>query len=81
MQMPGADAKPMRFYHIILQQDLLGGWTLIKETGFQGGAGRVTKAHFDVWEDAETAMIKVLDAQSQKGYRVVFIDGHESPLS
>ncbi|NOX75274.1 MAG: WGR domain-containing protein [Gammaproteobacteria bacterium] len=71
--------KPPRYCHLFLQEDLLGGWTLIKETGRQGSSGRITKLHFDRREHAEIALTKSRDAQVNRGYRVVFIKGEQAP--
>jgi len=75
MQMPAADNQAPRFYHIILQQDLLGDWTLLRESGHQGAAGRIRRESFETREAAEHAMIKTRDAQLRRGYRVVFNQG------
>lgn len=76
---PGADRIP-RYYHLIIQKDLLTGWTLVKETGQQGSTGKVTRQHFDTWEDAQAALISSRDQQLKRGYRVVFVQGQEKPL-
>ncbi|MDR2876666.1 MAG: WGR domain-containing protein [Chromatiales bacterium] len=70
---PGED-RP-RFYHLILQADLLGGWSLVREWGAQGGSGRVVRDHHDSREAAETAMMRARDEQVKRGYRVVFVQG------
>jgi len=75
LQMPAVDNQAPRFYHIILQQDLLGGWTLIRESGRQGTAGRLRREHFETREAAEHALTKTRDTQLRRGYRVVFSEG------
>lgn len=79
MQMPATDDRAPRYYHIHLQEDLLEGWTLVREWGFQGAGGRLHKEHFTVREDAEQAMIKVRDDQLKRGYQVVFVQGQTQP--
>lgn len=37
MQTPVTDEHAPRYYHLFLQEDLLGGWTVVCEWGFQGG--------------------------------------------
>lgn len=74
----GADAAP-RYYHLHLQEDLLEGWTLVREWGYQGSSGRVVREHFPAREQAENALLKVRDEQLKRGYRVVFIQGLEQP--
>lgn len=64
-----------RFYHILLQQDLIDGWTLITETGYQGSRGRIRKHHFNNWDEAEQAMQTCRDRQINRGYNVVFVQG------
>lgn len=75
---PTADGYP-RFYHLFLQEDLIHGWTLVKESGQQGVSGKVTKIHFDDHEQAMNALLKARDAQIKRGYRVVFVKGEQGP--
>jgi len=75
MQMMPADSLTPRFYHLLLQKDLIEGWTLIREWGIQGSSGRVKKAHHDTRLDAEEDLMRYRDAQLLKGYRVVFATG------
>jgi len=75
MQTPVIDDKPPRFYHLHLQEDLLDGWTLITETGYQGVSGRVKKTYFSQREDAVDTLIRMRDLQSTRGYRTVFSEG------
>ncbi len=69
-----ADKFP-RFYQLVLQEDLLNGWTLVREWGQQGSSSRIKKDHFPSREDAQRALLKVRDAQLQRGYRVVYMQG------
>jgi predicted DNA-binding WGR domain protein len=73
MQIPPGDTGAPKFYHLHLQEDLLEGWTLIREWGFQGAGGRMVRDHYPDRESAEAAMLKHRDAQIRKGYRVVFL--------
>lgn len=77
MQIPPSDDKPPRFYHLHLQEDLLAGWTLVREWGFQGAGGRVVRDHFPDHDSAVKAMLALRDAQLNKGYRVVFMKAQE----
>lgn len=72
-----ADTFP-RFYQLFLQEDLINGWTLVREWGQQGSAGRIKKDHFATREDAQRALLKVRDAQLQRGYRVVYMRGEDT---
>jgi predicted DNA-binding WGR domain protein len=73
MQIPPEGDKAPRYYHLHLQEDLIDGWTLIREWGYQGAAGRVRKEHYPDRECAEAALLKVRDEQISRGYRVVFM--------
>jgi predicted DNA-binding WGR domain protein len=73
MQIPPEGDKAPRYYHLHLQEDLIDGWTLIREWGYQGSAGRLRKEHYPDRETAEAALVKVRDEQISRGYRVVFM--------
>ena len=73
MQIPPSDEQSPRFYHLHLQEDMLDGWTLLREWGHQGARGRLKREHFPDYESAEQAMLKVRDEQLRRGYRVVFM--------
>jgi hypothetical protein len=71
----GSASRAPRFCHLIVQEDILAGWSLIKETGYQGSSGRVTRTHFEEREVAIQALLKERDRQLHNGYNVVFIEG------
>lgn len=75
MQTPADDEKPPRYCQLIMQRDLLGGWTVIRESGNQGHAGRVKKDYFATQEQALACIEAAREVQSQKGFRVVFCEG------
>ena len=75
LQMPPADNSVPRYYQLLLQEDLLGGWTLVRESGRQDGSGRIKREHYADREAAERALIEARDAQVARGYRVVFVQG------
>ncbi|MCB1858015.1 MAG: WGR domain-containing protein [Gammaproteobacteria bacterium] len=75
MQTKYSPEQPLRFYHLHLQPDLLGGWTLVRETGLQGARGKVTKEYFQDRENAERRLVERRDTQLAKGYRVVYREG------
>lgn len=79
MQMPPAEERPPRYYHLFLHQDLLEGWTLVKEWGFQGASGRVVREHFVSRDAAEEALITSREQQVRRGYRVMFTEGQGLP--
>jgi predicted DNA-binding WGR domain protein len=74
--MADTDQSP-RFYQLVLQEDLLNGWTLVREWGHQGSSGRVKKDNFATREEAQKALLKVRDAQLKRGFRVVYMRGEE----
>lgn len=75
MQKTAEANSPPKFYHVMLQQDLLEGWILIKEWGNQGSSGRVKREHFDTRDAAEQVLMQTRDAQVGRGYHVVFVQG------
>lgn len=75
MQTQYSPEQPIRFYHLHLQPDLLGGWKLIRESGVQGQRGKVTQEYFKEWDEAESTLIRRRDMQLRRGYRVVFKEG------
>ncbi len=75
LQMPASGDQPPRYCQLLLQEDLLGGWTLIREVGRQEAGGRTKREFFTSHEAAERALIKARDGQMASGYRVVFVEG------
>jgi len=70
-----SDSGVIRFVHLILQEDLVSGWTLVRESGKQGSPGTIKREHFDDQSAAISAMINWRDKQINKGYRVAFVQG------
>lgn len=77
MQIVPDTGKPPRFYQLVLQEDLIDGWTLVREWGQQGSPGRVKKDHFSSRDDAQHALLQVRDAQVKRGYQIVYMRGEE----
>ena len=75
MQMSATEDRAPRFYHLFLQADLLEGWSLVREWGYQGSRGRVKRELFEDREHAEAALLEARDAQIKRGYQVVFVEG------
>lgn len=71
--------EPLRFYHLMLQPDLLGGWVLIREWGYQGARGRTQRDLFSDHHSAQDALLQVRDAQLRRGFRVVFMERGDQP--
>ena len=78
MQTPISEDQTLRFYHLLLQRDLLGGWMLTREWGLQGSSGRSRREHYDERDAAVEALIAARDAQIRRGYRVVFANLQDS---
>lgn len=76
MQQIPADVKQApRFLHLLIQEDLLGGWSLVREMGYQGKSGRIRRNHFTDYDSVIQAMLKERDTQITRGYKVVFVEG------
>ncbi len=78
MQTVQSQDQPLRFYQLHLQQDLLGSWVLVRESGFQGSRGQIKRSYFQDRDEAEQAMAKLRDMQTRRGYQVVFREGMPS---
>ena len=76
--LPGS-AEPPRYVQIVLEQDLLGGWTLYRETGQQGGKATLRREQFLERDAAIAAFEKARDAQLKRGFRLMFAQGLEGP--
>ena len=76
--LPGS-AEPPRYVQIVLEQDLLGGWTLYRETGQQGGKATLRREQFLERDAAIAAFEKARDTQLKRGYRLMFAQGLEGP--
>lgn len=79
LQIPASEDNPPRYCQFILQEDLLGGWTLVKEAGRQDGGGRIKREYYVSRDEAERALMKARDVQVARGYQVVFVQG-ERPV-
>ena len=75
---PGTADAP-RYVQITLEQDLLGGWTLYRESGTEGGRATLRRAQYLERDEATAAFEKARDAQIKRGYRVMFAQGQEGP--
>jgi predicted DNA-binding WGR domain protein len=75
MQTPPTAEGPPRFFELILQEDLLGGWSLIRQSGRTGTRGTLRKELFDDQVSAQQALVKHRDQQLRKGFVVMFIHG------
>ena len=81
MQTKPISAEAPKYYQIALQQDLLGGWTLTREWGQQGGRVSLKREVFLERDDALNAFEHARDAQVRRGYHVMFSQGMEPPYA
>ena len=67
--------EPPKYVQLILQQDLLGGWQLLRESGQTGGKATLRKELFLDQGQAIDAFEKARDAQIKRGFQVMFAQG------
>ncbi|HLU12763.1 MAG TPA: WGR domain-containing protein [Arenimonas sp.] len=77
-QKPQGTEAP-RYVQLILQQDLLGGWTLLRESGQMGGKAQLRREQYLERAAALAAFEKARDAQLRRGYQVMFAQGADAP--
>lgn len=75
---PATDAAP-RYVQLTLEQDLLGGWTLYRESGSEGGRATVKREVYLERDAALAAFEHARDANVRRGYKVMITQGMESP--
>ncbi|WP_408952850.1 WGR domain-containing protein [Lysobacter sp. Hz 25] len=68
-----------RFVQLMLQPDLLGGWTLVRETGQIGGRSTVRREQFMNHDSALAALEQARDQQLKRGFHLMFSQGAEAP--
>ena len=67
-----------RFVQLMLQPDLLGGWTLVREVGLIGGRSTVRRDQYLDRDAAFAALQTARDAQIKRGFQLMFAEG-ETP--
>jgi len=75
MQTTPSSSEPSRFFQLILQEDLLGGWTLIRQWGKLGQRGTLRKEVYNDLNQAQEAMVVYRDQQLKKGFNMMFVQG------
>lgn len=73
-QPPQTDAAP-QYLQLLLEQDMLGGWLLYRESGRQGGRVTLRKQQFLDRDAAIAAFEKARDRQLQKGFKIMIVEG------
>jgi predicted DNA-binding WGR domain protein len=66
-----------RFVQLMLQPDLLGGWTLLRESGLIGGRSQVRREQFPDQHSALEALQKARDQQLRRGFQLMYAQGDE----
>jgi hypothetical protein len=79
LQTAPGNAEAPRYVQITLEQDLLGGWTLYRESGTEGGRATLRREQYLERDEATAAFEKARDAQIKRGFRVMFAQGQEGP--
>ncbi|HXD38200.1 MAG TPA: WGR domain-containing protein [Rhodanobacter sp.] len=79
LQTVPVNADALRYVQITLEQDLLGGWTLYRESGTQGGRATLKREQYLERDEAIAAFEKTRDAQLKRGFRLMFSQGQEGP--
>lgn len=77
-QRPDGREAP-RFVQLMLQPDLLGGWTLVSESGQIGGRSSVRRTQYLDQAAAVTALELARDAQLKKGFQLMSAQGADAP--
>lgn len=81
LQLPPQDREAPRFVQLLLQPDLLGGWTLTRESGQTGGRSTVRREQYLDQSSALAALERARDAQLKKGFRLMFAQGEAARMS
>lgn len=77
-QRPDGREAP-RFVQLMLQGDLLGGWTLVRESGQIGGRSQLRREQYLDHAAAMSALEHARDAQLKKGFQLMFVQGADAP--
>ncbi|MBP6748363.1 MAG: WGR domain-containing protein [Xanthomonadaceae bacterium] len=71
----GASREAPRFVQLQLEADLLGGWTLIRETGQIGGRSTLRREQYLDQTSALAAFERARDQTLKKGFQLMFAQG------
>lgn len=75
LQLKPAAGEAPRFVQLVLQQDLLGGWSLLRESGHTGSRSQAKIEQFTDRDTAMAAFENARDTQLRRGYQVMFALG------
>lgn len=79
LQTPPRAAEAPRYCHLILQEDLLGGWMLLRESGQPGGRATLKREVYLDRDSAEAALMAARDKELKRGFQVMFTQGADAP--
>jgi predicted DNA-binding WGR domain protein len=79
LQQPPQGGEAPKFVQLILEQDLLGGWLLLREAGQTGGRSQLKREVYLDRDQALAAFEKARDQQVKKGFRVMIAQGADAP--
>ncbi len=79
MQTRPSGSDPPRYYQIVLEQDLLGGWLLFREWGQPGSRASSKRDLFLERDAALSAFEHTRDTQLKRGFQVMFSQGFDGP--
>jgi hypothetical protein len=79
LQQPPATGAPSKFCQLTLQADLLGGFTLLRESGEIGGRSQVRRSVHTDRDSAIAAFEAARDRELQRGLRITFAEGAQPP--
>ena len=68
-----------RFVQLTLQPDLLGGWTLLRESGQTGGRSTLRREQFLDQTSALSALEQARDQQLKRGFQLQYAEGMVAP--
>ena len=77
-QRPDGREAP-RFVQLQLEADLIGGWTLTRESGQIGGRSTLKREQFADQGSALAALESARDAQLKRGFQLMFAQGADAP--
>ena len=77
-QRPDGREAP-RFVQLMLERDLLGGWTLVRESGQVGNRSTVRRDQYLDQAEAMAAFEHARDLQLKKGFQLMFAQGAGAP--
>jgi predicted DNA-binding WGR domain protein len=77
MQSPAGPAEAPRYCQLLLQQDLFGGWVLLRESGQAGNRTTLKREQFLNLKEAQAAFERARDQQLKKGFRVTIVQGDD----